>query len=77
MNLNLQNKKIELIQWLSTLTDESVIEKLVSIRQNHKDTSWEALSDEERVSIEKGLEDMKNGKVIPHSKARELYEKWL
>ena len=28
MDINIQNKKIELIQWLSTLNDESIIEKL-------------------------------------------------
>jgi len=35
------------------------------------------LSEAERKSIEEGLEDLKNGNVIPHSEAKKVYEKWL
>lgn len=33
---NTQNKKIELIQWLSTLNDESMIEKIIKLRESEK-----------------------------------------
>lgn len=35
------------------------------------------VSEEERQSIERGLEDSKNGRVTPHSEVRKRYEKWL
>ena len=33
MDLSLENKKIELIQWLSTLNDKSLIDKLMKLRE--------------------------------------------
>lgn len=77
MNLNIQNKKIELIQWLSTLTDESIIEKVMKLRENEKTDWWKEISKEEKKSIEKGIQDADSGKLKSHSEAKKLYEKWL
>ncbi|MCF8459863.1 MAG: hypothetical protein K9G46_04000 [Flavobacteriales bacterium] len=73
MALNVQNTKIELIQWLTTVDDIDVLKKLLDFRNS----STYELSEAERKSIEEGLEDLKNGEVIPHSEAKKTYEKWL
>ncbi|MEX0360370.1 MAG: hypothetical protein AB3N10_05200 [Allomuricauda sp.] len=77
MDLNLQGKKIELIQWLSTLDDQSMIEKLMALRESEKMDWWNQLSENEKASIKKGLKDIENGKLIPHEKAKKLYDRWL
>lgn len=77
MDINIQNKKIELIQWLSTLNDESIIEKIMKLRENEKTDWWKEISKEERNSIEKGIQDADSGKLKSHSEAKKLYEKWL
>ena len=77
MDINIQNKKIELIQWLSTLNDESIIEKIMRLRENEKTDWWKEISKEERKSIEKGIQDADSGKLNSHSEAKKLYEKWL
>ncbi len=77
MDINIQNKKIELIQWLSTLNDESIIEKIMKLRENEKTDWWKEISKEERKSIEKGIQDADSGKLKSHSEAKKLYEKWL
>lgn len=77
MDLNLQNKKIELIQWLTTLDDESIIEKLMKLRESEKTDWWKEISKEEKKSIERGTKDADSGKLKPHSEARKMYEKWL
>lgn len=71
------DKKIELIQWLSTLEDKSIIEKLFQFRKEESRDWWETLSGEERSSIEKGINDAEANKLNPHSAARKLYERWL
>lgn len=38
---------------------------------------WIEISEEEKVAKDKGLEDIKAGRVKPHKEARRLYEKWL
>ena len=77
MDINLQNKKIELIQWLSTLNDVSLIDKLVKIRETEKTDWWNEISAAEKQSIEKGLLDADDGKLTSHSTAKKIYEKWL
>ena len=77
MDINLQNKKIELIQWLSTLNDLSIIEKLMKLRETEKKEWWDEISAAEKKSIEKGILDADNGKLNPHSTAKKIYGKWL
>ena len=73
--LQIQNKKLELIQWLSTIEDLNFLEKISDlIRENKKDWA-DQISDAERQSIEKGIAQADNGKLNPHSKAREIYGK--
>ncbi|MGB4775266.1 MAG: hypothetical protein WBP45_08840 [Daejeonella sp.] len=79
MNIELktQNKKLELIQWLSTLEDSTIIDKIIDLRKKESKDWWNSISENEKKSIEKGLEDAEAGKLNPHSNARKLYEKWL
>ena len=77
LELNMQNKKLELIQWLSTLEDSSIIEKIIELRKSENKDWWNSISEDEKRSIERGLEDAESGKLNPNSSARKLYEKWL
>ena len=77
MDLNIQNKKIELIQWLSTLNDMSIIEKIIKLREQEKSDWWNEISASEKKSIEKGIIDADSGKLNSHSDVKKNYEKWL
>ncbi len=63
IELNLQNKKLELIQWLSSIEES-------------KDW-WNSIAESEKEAIERGIQDTNAGKLNPHSEARKIYEKWL
>lgn len=76
-DVTLSNKKIELIQWLSTIEDISILNKIMELRKNESKDWWNSISENEKKSIEAGLNDAENGKLIDHSQARKLYEKWL
>jgi len=74
---NIQERKIELIQWLSVIEDTSLLDKINDLR-DQADGDWgDDLSDNEIMSITKGLSDAEQGKLRPHSEARQLYQKWL
>ena len=77
MAIDLKNKKIELIQWLSTLDNEIIIDKLMELRESEKTDWWNGISEGEKESIEKGIEDANSGNLKPESEVRKLYEKWL
>ena len=77
MNTQTLNKKIELIQWLSTLEDNSIIEKLLKFKKEETKDWWDSISEVEKKSIEKAISDADNNKLEPHSNVRKIYEKWL
>lgn len=77
MELNMQNQKLELIQWLSTMEDSNIIEKIMDLKKSETEAWWNSISENEKEAIEQGLKDAEAGKLNPHSTARKLYEKWL
>ena len=63
---------------MTTLKDNTSIERLKMLRDNPKKLDWwDEITDEEKSAIDKGLADIKAGRVKPHKEARKLYEKWL
>ena len=57
----------ELIQWINSLNDTSLLNLLNSIRMSRKKDNkdwWEELSPEEKVNIELGIKDLNEGRVI-------------
>ena len=77
IKLDLLNKKLELIQWLSTVEDRTILEEIMDLRKRQNKDWWNSISENEKEGIEKGLKDAESGKLNPHSSARKLYEKWL
>ena len=77
MELNIQNKKLELIQWLSSIEDSTLIEKIMDLRKEESKDWWNTISDSEKEAIESGINDSNSGNLSPHSIARKIYEKWL
>ena len=74
--LQLQNKKLELIQWLSSIEDLNVLEKISDLISHEvKKEWWDEISEAEKEAIEKGISQAEAGKLNPHSKAREIYVK--
>ena len=77
VDFNIESKKLALIQWLTSLNDVSMIDKILELKQKETKDWWNETSDEEKESIEKGLSDAESGKLKPHSEIRKKYEKWL
>lgn len=77
MNTQTLSEKLELIQWLSTLEDTSIIKKLIQFRKEETKDWWDSISEEEKMSVEKGISEADNDQLKPQSEARKLYGKWL
>jgi hypothetical protein len=77
MEVNIQNAKIDLIQWLTTIEDSSIIQKIMELRNTEKEDWWKKISETEKKSIELGISDADNGNLVSHSEAKKIYEKWL
>lgn len=75
--INIQERKLELIQWLSVIEDATILDKLAELKEQTARDWWVEISDAERESLSKGLDDADAGRLKPHSEARAVYEKWL
>ena len=65
-------KKLDLIHWITELNDVSVLAQVNAIKENVVAVPYLELQ-----SIERGLDDFRQGKVISHAQAKKRYEKWL
>ena len=45
IELNLQNKKLELIQWLSSIEDSTIIEKIMELRKEESKDWWNSIAE--------------------------------
>ncbi|MFM2388318.1 MAG: hypothetical protein RL660_3075 [Bacteroidota bacterium] len=74
----IESKKIELISWLSTTEDLSLIEQVLALKHSDQQKDWwSTATNDEKVSIQKGLLDADAGRLNTHEKARDIYGKWL
>ena len=73
--MNIQSEKLKLIEWITRIQDNSIIEKLLKVKE--ESDWWDEISQEEKKSIEKGLQDVKDGKIHQHADVKKLYEKYL
>jgi len=77
--MNIQTEKLDLIEWISKLNDNSIIDKLRQIKEGYAKSKdwWDTLNQEEIESINKGLKDFEEGRTHSHDIARKIYEKYL
>ena len=75
---NVEKEKLDIIKWVDGLNDKDAIEKLRMLRDSPKKLDWwNEITDEEKSAIDKGMEDIKAGRIKPHREAKKIYEKWL
>jgi hypothetical protein len=56
---------------------KSILNKTIDLKKQENKDWWNSISENEKQSIEKALQDADAGKLNSHSKAKQLYDKWL
>ncbi len=74
--MDIQAEKIQLIEWLASLNEPSLIKKLIALKEKETDW-WDKISEEEKSEIKEGLAQADRGQVIPHHKVMNRYKRWL
>lgn len=77
--MNIKSEKQNLIDWISSLEDEEVIETIKEFKESYfsKKDWWNEISEEEKNSIDRGLKDAEEGRVISYEQFKNKYKKWL
>jgi len=67
--------KLELIEWLTKLEDSETIEYLKNVKdlKSSDHDWWEDLTQEQKKGIEKGLQDIDQGRTVPHEEVKKKY----
>ncbi len=67
--------KLELIEWLTRLEDDETIEYLKVVKDSTQESNdwWDLLTDDQKNGIQRGLNDIDQGKVIPHDEVKKRY----
>jgi len=77
MENKIETVKIELIQWIKSLNNTDVLKRLLLLKNQEKNGFDDLTSDEEKISLLKGLSDADEKKLVVHEEAKKIYGKWL
>ena len=66
--MNIAIEKQNLLQWIQGLTDEKIIERILSIKENNEVSFFE------NQLIQKGLDDISSGNVSSHEEVKKRFE---
>ena len=76
--MNIQAKKLELVQLILNTERPSILEKVEAVLKKEKVTDWwDEISEAEQKAIDKGVNEANSGKLIPHEEVmKEVKEKY-
>ena len=67
--MNLEARKINLINWISSVQEEDVLAEMEKIQRKKSDW-WDAVSNEDKSAINEGLEQLDKGEYLTRSQVR-------
>ena len=68
--MNLEIKKLNLINWISSIQEKSVISKIEKIQKENTDW-WDKISKKDKDAINEGLEQLDRGEFLTREQVRE------
>ena len=71
--MDISLKKIALIQWLSQVQDEQLINKIESLKDQSEKDWWDSLTNDQKEDIESGLTDLDAGRKSDFHKVISKY----
>lgn len=63
MNVNIESRKLSIIEHLAEVEDEAVIQQIENLLKPRTDF-WDELSDREKAIVKQGFNDLEQGKRI-------------
>ncbi len=70
--MNLQAKKLELVQLILNTEKPAVLKKVEAVLKKEKrEDWWDEISEAEKSAIKKGISEADSGKLLPHAEIME------
>lgn len=74
--MDIQAEKLNLIKWLTDVTEPSVIKRFIALKNDHGFDWWDQISEDEKNEIEEGLAEANRGEIFSHEEVMSKYQKW-
>jgi hypothetical protein len=78
--MDISTEKLDIIQRICEIQDNDLIDlikNIIDIPGSSKSEWWNQITQDEKDSINRGINDLQQGKIYPHDQIRKKYEKWL
>jgi len=75
--MNLYQRKMELVDKIIHAEDQTVLKKIETIFSEEESLNLKKYPNEIQKSIKRGLEDIKNNRVVSNASMKKKYSKWL
>ena len=72
--MNLEARKLNLLNWISSLQEPDLIEKLEALQKEGSDW-WDQVNKEDKQAIDEGLAQLDRGEFLTRSEVRAKVEK--
>ena len=69
--MTIDNKKLDIINWLSSLNDEKTIQKIYDLKNESTGDWYKELSLTDKKSIDLSLQELDSGKIFTNEEVKE------
>ncbi len=74
--MNIEARKVNIISWITHLTDDSILSKIENLQSTEADW-WDMIREDEKSEITQGLAEFDSGEIKTHQEVMSKYKKWL
>ena len=67
--MNLETRKINIINWISSVQEEDILAEMERIQKERTDW-WDTVSNDDKKAIKEGLEQLDKGEFLTRSQVR-------
>ncbi len=67
--MNLENRKLNLINWISSMQEEEILRKVENIQKERADW-WDKISKTDKKAINEGLDQLDRGELLTRDQVR-------
>lgn len=71
--MNLESRKINLINWISSIQEENILTQMEDIQKKNNDW-WDIISEEDKEAINDGLNQLDRGEYTIRSQVKKQIE---
>ena len=75
--MSIEAQKIRLIERITQVENQAILDQINIVLEQGEGDFYDELTDEQRVSVQRGLSQLNSGDTVSEDEAKTMYKKWL